>query len=51
MASIDNRYVGPIDPSEAPEVIAALKEGRRPLPGRGLGDEGFKLPWEDGANG
>jgi NADH-quinone oxidoreductase subunit E len=51
MASIDNRYVGPIDPSEAPEVIAALKEGRRPLPGRGLGDEGFRLPWEDGANG
>jgi NADH-quinone oxidoreductase subunit E len=51
MASIDNRYVGPIDPSEAPDVIAALKEGRKPLPGRGLGDEGFKLPWEDGANG
>ena len=48
MASIDNRYVGPIDPSEAPDVIAALKEGREPLPGRGLGDEGFKLPWEDG---
>jgi NADH-quinone oxidoreductase subunit E len=51
MASIDNRYVGPIDPSEAPDVIAALKEGRKPLPGRGLGDDGFKLPWEDGANG
>jgi NADH-quinone oxidoreductase subunit E len=51
MASIDNRYVGPIDPSEAPEVIAALEEGREPLPGRGLGDAGFKLPWEDGANG
>jgi NADH:ubiquinone oxidoreductase subunit E len=51
MASIDNRYVGPIDPSEAPEVIAAIKEGRTPLPGRGLGDEGFRLPWEDGANG
>jgi len=52
MASIDNRYVGPIDPSEAPEVIAAIKEGRTPLPGRGLGDEGFRLPWDkDGANG
>jgi NADH-quinone oxidoreductase subunit E len=52
MASIDNRYVGPIDPGEAPEVIAALKRGEKPLPGRGLGDEGFKLPWEeDGANG
>ena len=50
MASIDNRYVGPIDPSEAPEVISALREGRKPLPGRGLGDEGFKLPWEDGGD-
>jgi NADH-quinone oxidoreductase subunit E len=48
MASIDNRYVGPIDPSEAPDVIDALKRGEKPLPGRGLGDEGFKLPWEDG---
>ena len=48
MASIDGRYVGPIDPAEAPEVIEALREGREPLPGRGLGDEGFRLPWEDG---
>lgn len=47
MASIDNRFVGPIDPSEAPAVIAALKEGRQVMPGRGLGDEGFRLPWED----
>jgi NADH:ubiquinone oxidoreductase subunit E len=46
MASIDNRYVGPIDPSEAPQVIDALKRGEQPLPGRGLGDDGFKLPWE-----
>jgi NADH:ubiquinone oxidoreductase subunit E len=51
MASIDGRYVGPIDPDEASDVIDALKEGRQPLPGRGLGDEGFKLPWEDGSNG
>jgi NADH:ubiquinone oxidoreductase subunit E len=52
MASIDNRYVGPIDPAEAPDVIAALKEGRQPLPGRGLGDEGFRLPWDkDGSDG
>jgi NADH-quinone oxidoreductase subunit E len=50
MASIDNRYVGPIDPSEAPEIISALKQGRKPLPGRGLGDEGFRLPWEDGGD-
>jgi NADH:ubiquinone oxidoreductase subunit E len=48
MASIDGRYVGPIDPAEAPDVIEALKRGEKPLPGRGLGDEGFKLPWEDG---
>jgi NADH-quinone oxidoreductase subunit E len=48
MASIDGRYVGPIDPAEAPDVIEALKRGDKPLPGRGLGDEGFKLPWEDG---
>jgi NADH-quinone oxidoreductase subunit E len=47
MASINNRYVGPIDPSEAPEVIEALKRGETPLPGRGLGDDGFKLPWEN----
>jgi hypothetical protein len=30
-------------------VIEALRRGEKPLPGRGLGDEGFKLPWEDGA--
>jgi NADH:ubiquinone oxidoreductase subunit E len=47
MAAIDNRYVGPIDPDEAPEVIDALKRGEQPLPGRGLGDGGFRLPWEN----
>lgn len=47
MASIDGRYVGPIDPGEAPDVIEALRRGEQPLPGRGLGDPGFKLPWED----
>jgi NADH:ubiquinone oxidoreductase subunit E len=39
MASIDGRYVGPLDVSDAPEIVAAIKEGRRPLPGRGLEDE------------
>jgi NADH-quinone oxidoreductase subunit E len=48
MATVDGRYIGPIDPSEAPDVMAAIREGRPPLPGRALGDEGFKLPWEDG---
>lgn len=45
MASIDGRYVGPILEEDAPEIVAALKEGREPLPGRGLSDPGFQLPW------
>ena len=36
MASIDGRFIGPLDPSDADEVIAAVREGRVPLPGRGL---------------
>jgi NADH-quinone oxidoreductase subunit E len=38
MASIDGRYVGPLTTEEAPELVAALREGRQPFPGRGLGD-------------
>ncbi len=38
MASIDGRYVGPLSPDDAPELVAALREGRTPFPGRGLGD-------------
>ncbi len=38
MASVDGRYVGPLDPSDGPEIIMSLKEGRKPLPGRGLED-------------
>jgi NADH:ubiquinone oxidoreductase subunit E len=45
MASIDGRYVGPLDPSDAPEVVAAIREGRQPLPGRGLEDSDYRLPW------
>ena len=45
MASIDGRYVGPLDPSDAPEIVAAVKEGRKPLPGRGLEDSDYRLPW------
>jgi NADH-quinone oxidoreductase subunit E len=41
MASIDGRYVGPLDPSDAPEIVAAITEGRTPLPGRGLDDEEY----------
>jgi NADH-quinone oxidoreductase subunit E len=47
MASIDGRYVGPLDESEAPEIVSAVKEGREVLPGRSLEDPGFRLPWED----
>ncbi len=46
MASINGRYVGPLDPSDAPEIVASIAEGRRPLPGRGLEDEDFELPWK-----
>jgi NADH-quinone oxidoreductase subunit E len=46
MASVDGRYIGPLEPSDAPEVIDAIRDGRTPLPGRGLGDEGYRLPWE-----
>ena len=45
MASVDGRYVGPLDPSDAEEIVAAMKEGRTVLPGRGLEDAGYRLPW------
>jgi NADH-quinone oxidoreductase subunit E len=48
MASIDGRYVGPLDEGDAPDLVAALKEGRQPFPGRGLSDPGFALPWAEG---
>jgi NADH:ubiquinone oxidoreductase subunit E len=38
MASIDGRYVGPLTTGDAAELVNALKEGRDPFPGRGLGD-------------
>ena len=38
MASIDGRYVGPLTEDDAVDLVAALKEGSDPLPGRGLGD-------------
>ena len=45
MASIDGRYVGPLDPSDAPEIVDSIREGRQPLPGRGLEDSDYRLPW------
>ena len=44
MASVDGRYVGPLHPSDAPEIAAAMKEGRRPLIGRGLEDVDERAP-------
>src|SRR3954451_17253117 len=45
MASVGGRYIGPLAPDDAPEVVRALKRGERPLPGRGLGDPDYRLPW------
>ena len=47
MASVDGRYVGPLDLSDAPEIVSAVKEGRKVLPGRGLEDSDYRLPWDD----
>ena len=47
MASVDGRYVGPLDPSDAHELVSAVKEGREVLPGRSLEDPGYTLPWSD----
>jgi NADH-quinone oxidoreductase subunit E len=44
MASVDGRYVGPLDESDAPELVSAVKEGREVLPGRGLPDPGYQVP-------
>ena len=38
MASIDGRFVGPLATTDAAELVPAVKEGRDPFPGRGLGD-------------
>jgi hypothetical protein len=45
MASVDGRFIGPLDTSDAEEIVAAIKEGRPPLPGRGLEDSDYRLPW------
>jgi NADH:ubiquinone oxidoreductase subunit E len=38
MASVDGRYVGPLQPGDAEQIVEALRRGEEPLPGRGLGD-------------
>ena len=45
MASIDGRYVGPLSEDDAEEIVAAMRQSRRVLPGRGLTDPDFRLPW------
>ena len=40
MASVDGRYIGPLQPGDAEQIVEALRRGEEPLPGRGLGDEG-----------
>ena len=45
MASVNGRYIGPLTADDAPEIVAAIREGRKPLPGRGLEDEEYRLPW------
>jgi NADH-quinone oxidoreductase subunit E len=44
MASVDGRYVGPLEDSDASELVSAVKEGREVLPGRGLPDPGYQVP-------
>jgi NADH-quinone oxidoreductase subunit E len=46
MASVDGRYVGPLEESDAPEIVRAIKAGEQVLPGRGLTDSGYALPWQ-----
>ena len=50
MASVDGRYVGPLDVSDAPELVSAIKENRDVLPGRGLEDSDYRPPWQDGGS-
>lgn len=45
MASVDGRYVGPLEPGDAAAIVEAIQEDRPALPGRGLGDPDYRLPW------
>lgn len=49
MASVDGRYIGPLDPSDAPEIVSAIRSNRKALPGRGLEDADYRLPENEGA--
>lgn len=45
MASVNGRYIGPLSESDAEEIVDAIANGRPVLPGRGLGDPEYRLPW------
>jgi NADH-quinone oxidoreductase subunit E len=50
MASVDGRYIGPLDPSDARAIAEAIREGRPALPGRGLeaiDERPPEAPWAD----
>jgi NADH-quinone oxidoreductase subunit E len=47
IASIDGRYVGPLEEGDPEEIVSALKENREVLPGKALGDPSYTLPWSD----
>ena len=49
MASVDGRYVGPLHPSDAREIVAAIREDRKPLIGRGLESVDEQVPDDRGA--
>ena len=44
MASVDGRFVGPLSPDDASELVRQVKAGETVLPGRGLEDPGFSIP-------
>ena len=44
MASVDGRFVGPLEVDDAAELVGAVREGREVLPGRGLPDPGYRVP-------
>jgi NADH:ubiquinone oxidoreductase subunit E len=44
MASANGRFVGPLEESDAAEIVRAMKAGEEVLPGRGLPDPGYRLP-------
>ena len=45
MASVNGRYIGPLSEDDAEEIVDAIANGKPVLPGRGLGDPEYRLPW------